>query len=83
MLPLETCPQPNFILDSGQHLFRIQVKSTAGVHDRGYIINACWASKGQIPYIRRTDRFPRSTRLLISDDAWLHLGIIPEGGETV
>jgi hypothetical protein len=48
--PIGDSRRYDFILDSGQHLWRIQVKSTGGVHDRGYIINAYWASKGHVPY---------------------------------
>ena len=48
--PIGDSRRYDFILDSGQHLWRIQVKSTGGFHDRGYIINAYWASKGHVPY---------------------------------
>jgi hypothetical protein len=58
----------DFILDSGQHLWRIQVKSTGGVHDRGYIINAYWASKGHVPYT--ADQIDFLVAHVISHDAW-------------
>jgi hypothetical protein len=58
----------DFILDSGQDLWRIQVKSTGGVHDRGYIINAYWASKGHVPYT--ADQIDFLVAYVISLDVW-------------
>jgi hypothetical protein len=67
--PVGDSQRYDFILDSGQHLWRIQVKSTAGVHDRGYIINAYWASKGHVPYT--ADQIDLLAAHVIShDDAW-------------
>ena len=53
--PIGDSQRYDFILDTGQHLWRIQVKSTGGdlgrqTNDRPYIINAYWASKGHVPY---------------------------------
>jgi PD-(D/E)XK endonuclease len=53
--PIGDSQRYDFIIDTGQHLWRIQVKSTAGGlgHDADNgccIINAYWASKGHVPY---------------------------------
>ncbi len=66
--PVGDSQRYDFILDAGQHLWRIQVKSTAGVHDRGYIINAYWASKGHVPYT--ADQIDFLAAHVISHDAW-------------
>jgi hypothetical protein len=66
--PVGDSQRYDVILDAGQHLWRIQVKSTAGVHDRGYIINAYWASKGHVPYT--ADQIDFLAAHVISHDAW-------------
>ncbi|HXM19680.1 MAG TPA: group I intron-associated PD-(D/E)XK endonuclease [Terriglobales bacterium] len=71
--PIGDSRRYDFILDSGQHLWRIQVKSTGGVigrqaNDRGYIINAYWASKGHVPYT--ADQIDFLVAHVISHDAW-------------
>src|SRR5580658_3766913 len=53
--PVGDSQRYDFIIDTGQHLWRIQVKSTAGGlgHDADNgccILNASWASQGPFPY---------------------------------
>ena len=63
----------DFILDSGQHLWRIQVKSTGavtagGIGDGGYAVSACWASKAHVPYTAEQIDFLAAH--VICHDAW-------------
>jgi PD-(D/E)XK endonuclease len=71
--PIGDSQRYDFILDSGQHLWRIQVKSTGGAYSHGlpnggYVVNAYWASKGHVPYT--ADQIDFLAAHVISHDAW-------------
>jgi PD-(D/E)XK endonuclease len=65
----------DFMLDSGGHCWRVQVKSTAFFTDNAYKISACHSGAGQTKQVYKPEQIDFVVGYVIPEDAWYVLPI--------